>query len=146
VLIQVSSRWRNSLRSFVAAVATFVLTHAVAADSNLAAFESENKAAMAKMMSGMNIKPSGDIDRDFAAMMIAHHQGAIEMAQAELRYGKNEALRRLAQGIIVDQTQEIAAMRLAIGEPLPPSAPVPTQVATPARPSKSHSRLPHTPP
>jgi YVTN family beta-propeller protein len=41
------------------------------------------------------------------------------MAQAELRYGRNEQLRRLAQEIIVEQMQEIVAMRLALGRPLP---------------------------
>src|SRR5439155_12930873 len=54
--------------------------------------------------------------------MVPHHQGAIDMAQAELRYGRNEQLRRLAREIIVTQHEEIAAMRLAIGQPLP-SAP-----------------------
>ncbi len=68
-------------------------------------------------------------------MMIPHHQGAIDMALAELRYGKNEQLRRLAQEIIVEQQQEIAAMRLALGQPLPPSAAAPDQIAPlPARP------------
>jgi hypothetical protein len=61
-------------------------------------------------------------------MMVPHHQGAIDMAQAELRYGRNEQLRRMAQEIIVTQQQEIAAMRLAVGEPLPPSAPAPDQI------------------
>ena len=70
---------------------------------------------MTKMMNDMEIKPSGYIDRDFVAMMSPHHQGAIDMAIAELRYGKNEQLRRIAQEIIVDQMQEIAAMKLAIG-------------------------------
>ncbi|WP_431102806.1 DUF305 domain-containing protein [Roseateles noduli] len=83
---------------------------------------------MDRMMAAMDVKPSGDIDRDFALMMIPHHQGAIEMAQAELRHGKNEQLRRIAQEIIVDQQQEIAAMQLAIGAELSPSAPAPTQV------------------
>jgi uncharacterized protein (DUF305 family) len=92
-----------------------------------AAFLAENDAAMSKMMRGMTIKPSGNVDADFAAMMIPHHQGAIDMAIAELRHGKNEQLRRIAQEIIVDQQQEIAAMRLALGQPLPPSAPAPTQ-------------------
>ena len=92
-----------------------------------AAFLAENDKAMSKMMDGMAVKPSGDIDRDFAAMMIPHHQGAIDMAQAELRYGKNEQLRRIAQEIIVDQLQEIAAMNLALGDPLPPSVAAPTQ-------------------
>jgi hypothetical protein len=75
----------------------------------------------------MQIKPSGDADQDFAAMMIPHHRGAMEMAQAELRHGHNEQLRRIAQEIIVDQQQEIAAMRLALGQPLPPSAAAPDQ-------------------
>jgi len=66
------------------------------------------------MMAAMAVKPTGDVDRDFVATMVPHHQGAIEMAQAQLRYGKNEQLRRIAQEIIVEQTQEIAAMRLAI--------------------------------
>jgi hypothetical protein len=61
-------------------------------------------------------------------MMVPHHQGAIDMAKAVLRYGKNEQLRRLAQEIIVTQQQEIAAMRLALGQPLPPSVPSPTAV------------------
>lgn len=92
------------------------------------AFHAENAAAMDRMMAAMDVKPSGDIDRDFAAMMIPHHQGAIDMALAELRYGRNEQLRRIAQEIIVEQQQEIAAMQLAIGAALPASGPAPTQV------------------
>jgi len=61
-------------------------------------------------------------------MMAPHHQGAIEMARAELRYGHNEPLRRIAQEIIVTQTQEIAAMRLALGQPLLSSAPSTDQI------------------
>jgi hypothetical protein len=95
--------------------------------SDEAPFLSENDAAMNKMMADMTVKPTGDIDRDFVAMMVPHHQGAIDMAQAVLRYGHNEQLRRLAQEIVVTQQQEIAAMRLAIGARLPPSAASPTQ-------------------
>jgi hypothetical protein len=97
-----------------------------------APFLAENQAAMNKMMAGMAIKPSGDVDHDFSAMMIPHHQGAIDMARAELRYGRNEQLRRIAQEIIVEQQQEIAAMRLALGQPLPPSAAAPDQPSTPS--------------
>jgi uncharacterized protein (DUF305 family) len=92
-------------------------------------FLSENDAAMNRMMAGMTIKPTGDIDRDFVAMMVPHHQGAIDMAQAVLRYGRKEQLRSLAQEIIVTQQQEIAAMRLAVGEELSPSVASPTQAA-----------------
>ena len=90
---------------------------AYAADDSEAAFRKENEAAMSKMMAAMTLEPSGDVDADFVASMVPHHQGAIEMAQAELRYGRNEQLRRIAQEIIVDQTQEIAAMRMALGQP-----------------------------
>jgi uncharacterized protein (DUF305 family) len=85
--------------------------------SRNASFVSENSRAMAKMMAAMNVEPSGDADADFVAAMIPHHQGAIDMAKAELCYGRNEQLRRLAQEIIVTQQQEIAVMRLAIGRP-----------------------------
>ena len=112
----------------VVGVGLAVLAPAHADTSQEAAFLAENQAAMNKMMAGMNIKPTGDVDHDFTAMMIPHHQGAIDMAQAELRYGRNEQLRRMAQEIIVTQQQEIAAMRLAAGEPLPPSAPAPDQI------------------
>lgn len=77
---------------------------------------------MNKMMAGMEVAPSGNVDQDFAATMIPHHQGAIDMAKAELRYGHNEQLRRIAQEIIVEQQQEIVVMRLALSQPLPPFA------------------------
>jgi hypothetical protein len=92
-----------------------------------AGFLRENEAAMSTMMSDMAVAPTGDVDRDFAATMIPHHQGAIDMALAELRHGRNEQLKRIAQEIIVDQQQEIAAMRLALGQPLPASTPAPTR-------------------
>jgi uncharacterized protein (DUF305 family) len=84
------------------------------AGSDEALFLAENDAAMARMMAAMHVAPSGDVDADFVAAMIPHHQGAIDMAQALLRYGKNEQLRRIAQEIIVTQQDEIAAMRLAV--------------------------------
>jgi hypothetical protein len=113
-------------------------------------FLAENDAAMAKMMAAMDIKPSGDVDADFVAMMVPHHQGAIDMAQAQLRYGRNEQLRRLAQEIIVTQQQEIAAMRLALGQALPASVPSPVQpsptVPTAAQPMPQHTMHIHQEP
>jgi hypothetical protein len=101
------------------------------------AFLSENDTAINKMMADMTIKPTGDVDRDFVAMMVPHHQGAIDIAQAALRYGRNERLRRLAQEIVVARQQEIAAMRLAVGEDLQPSLASPTQAA----PMMSHGAV-----
>jgi len=91
-----------------------------------APFLGGNALAMSKMMTGMAITPSGNTDTDFVHMMVPHHQGAIDMAVLEIRYGKNSILKRLAQEIIVDQQQEITAMYLAIHEQLPASAPAPT--------------------
>jgi uncharacterized protein (DUF305 family) len=67
--------------------------------------------SMERMHTDMSIIPSGDPDRDFAAMMIPHHQGAVDMAKVELQFGKDPVLRRLAQGIIVEQLQEIEVMQ-----------------------------------
>jgi uncharacterized protein (DUF305 family) len=102
-------------------------------------FLSENGAAMKKMMADMTIKPSGDVDRDFVEMMVPHHQGAVEMAQAELRFGHNERLRQLAERIVANQQQEIAVMRRAL-DALPPSAASPTQPGA-ARDSISHQSM-----
>ena len=67
--------------------------------------------AMQKMEHGMAIPYSGDADKDFVAGMIAHHQGAIDMAKVELQYGKDADLRKLAQDIVKAQEKEIAFMR-----------------------------------
>ena len=72
---------------------------------------------MMRMRAAMHVTPSGDPDRDFARIMVPHHQGAIEMARLELRFGKDERLRRLAQGIIVEQGQEIQVMRSILERP-----------------------------
>nr|WP_249137212.1 DUF305 domain-containing protein [Bradyrhizobium tropiciagri] len=110
------------------------------------AFLAENDAAMTKMMNDMAAQPSGDIDRDFVAMMTPHHQGAIDMAVIELRYGKNERLRRIAQEIIVEQRQEIDAMKLALGEQVTNTSPAPTQPGAkpgPAATGHDHMNMHH---
>ena len=120
VVVSVRSEKTLSLADYIAAICAAPLR---SSSSEEAPFLSENVSAMTRMMIDMGIQPSGDVDGDFVAMMTPHHQGAIAMAQAELRYGHNETLRRMAQEIIVTQQQEIAAMRLALGRSLPPSAP-----------------------
>jgi Domain of unknown function (DUF305) len=92
-----------------------------------ASFLAENDAAMKRMMNDMTVKPTGDVDADFVAMMVPHHQGAIDMALAVLRHGRNPQIRRLAQEIIMTQQQEIEVMRLAVSRPLPPSRPSPLE-------------------
>jgi uncharacterized protein (DUF305 family) len=108
----------KTLRSSSLTAALIGATAALASCAGKAPFLAESDGAVAKMMAGMSGEPSGDVDADFVARMIVHHQGAIDMARAELRYGRNEQLRRMAQEIIVTQQQEIAAMRLALGQAL----------------------------
>ena len=71
----------------------------------------EFQAANARMHKDMNIRFTGDADRDFAAGMIPHHQGAIDMARTQLRHGKDPELRRLAEDILAAQEREIAQLR-----------------------------------
>jgi hypothetical protein len=128
--LTVYSNSPQPLADYISAICAKSFGSAPAAE---APYLAENVSAMTKMMIDMGIRPSGDVDTDFVAMMVPHHQGAIEMAQAQLRYGRNEPLRRMAQEIIVTQLQEITAMRLSLGQPLPPSVPSPDQIPPTAR-------------
>lgn len=107
-----------SLAEYVKAICSAAIRSAPPEE---APFLSENIEAMTRMLVDMQVNPSGDADRDFAAMMTAHHQGAIGMAQAELRYGRDERLRRLAQEIIITQQQEIEVMQHQLETPRPPA-------------------------
>ena len=69
-----------------------------------------------------SMKMTGNVDVDFAMMMRVHHQGAIDMAQAELRDGKNAQMRKLATNIIAAQKKEIAQLDRFLaksGQPAP---------------------------
>jgi uncharacterized protein (DUF305 family) len=67
---------------------------------------------MMKSMNDMHQKMSnmpmtGDHDHDFAMMMRAHHQAGIDMANAELKNGKDKQMQQMAKKIVSDQTKEI---------------------------------------
>jgi uncharacterized protein (DUF305 family) len=69
------------------------------------------RAANDKMHKGMDLRFSGDADVDFIKGMIPHHQGAIDMAEVVLKYGKDEQARKWATDIIREQKREIAEMQ-----------------------------------
>jgi uncharacterized protein (DUF305 family) len=69
------------------------------------------RAAMERMHRDMAVDLTGDPDVDFARGMIAHHQGAIDMARAVLEYGSDPEIRRLAQDVIAAQEEEIVFLR-----------------------------------
>lgn len=68
-------------------------------------------ASMDRMMADMDVKPTGDPDKDFVSMMIPHHQGAIDMARIELKYGRDPMLRAMAEDVVKAQEKEIADMK-----------------------------------
>jgi uncharacterized protein (DUF305 family) len=89
------------------------LTAAAQVASSAERFMETMNTSMKRMDRDMAAAPmNGNVDHDFATMMLPHHQGAIDMAKAELSYGKDPVMRRLAEEIIVDQQSEIDAMQL----------------------------------
>ncbi|MBT9290140.1 CopM family metallochaperone [Prosthecodimorpha staleyi] len=68
-------------------------------------------AVNAKMHEGMDITFSGNADIDFVKGMIAHHQGAIDMAKVQLAFGRDDKIKKLSEEIIKAQEGEIAMMK-----------------------------------
>ncbi len=64
-----------------------------------------------KMHEGMDITFTGNADIDFVRGMIAHHQGAVDMAKTVLAFGKDPQIRKLAGEIVKAQESEIALMQ-----------------------------------
>ncbi len=87
-------------------------TFTASTDKSVVVLMDEAMTVMDNGMKGASM--TGDPDHDFAAMMIPHHQGAVDMAKVELLYGKDPVLRRLAQEIIVTQEQEIEVMHMRL--------------------------------
>ena len=108
---------KNTMKTFamsalVAAVMTLPaaaqMKHGGTADTPAA---KASMQAHQKMMDAMNaVHPTGDQDKDFVTMMIPHHQGAVDQAEVELKYGKDPEMKALAESIIADQKKEIAIM------------------------------------
>lgn len=74
-----------------------------------------NNELMKSMITSMDkmkaVKMNGDFDAEFAGMMIEHHQGAIDMANIELKSGSDNTMKTMAQNIIKAQTGEIATFK-----------------------------------
>jgi uncharacterized protein (DUF305 family) len=94
-------------------IAAFSIATLAQMEPRATSFVHAMNESMDRMDNGMKSAPmNGNVDHDFATMMIPHHQGAIDMARAELLYGKDPVMRRMAEEILVDQQSEIQAMQL----------------------------------
>ena len=81
-------------------------------DSQNMKMDQHSTAMHKSMMSGMDgmkkLPMSGDVDRDFAVMMRAHHQQGVDMAETQLMHGKSAEMKAMAKNIIKEQKKEIA--------------------------------------
>jgi uncharacterized protein (DUF305 family) len=99
------------MKSKLTALTLLVVTTAACAEMNMSGGSGDFMTGMAKMDHDMAAAPmTGNVDHDFASMMIPHHQGAIDMAEVELKSGHDPEMRRLAEDIIKAQKIEIAQM------------------------------------
>lgn len=117
-------RWRPQVSMVRAGtyVALMICSTAALAPTPPLEFRAAMDQAIMRMHHAMAAPADGQVDEQFARMMIAHHQGAVDMAVLQIRYGSDERLRRLAQGIIVEQQQEIRLMERVLAELAPASA------------------------
>ena len=118
-----TAKFFNLSRIALAAVAFGLLAPAISAQpaagmsgdmkKTIPAMDMKRGMDMKSMMSDMNekmtaMKPTGNVDVDFAMMMRVHHQSAVTMAEAELQNGKDPQMRAMAKDIIRAQKKEIA--------------------------------------
>src|SRR5687767_11238396 len=66
-----------------------------------------HRSMMKGAKESMSMKPSGNMDHDFATMMRHHHMQGVEMAQYQLKHGKDQKMRDMAQKIMESQKKEI---------------------------------------
>jgi uncharacterized protein (DUF305 family) len=78
-----------------------------AAHRNIARAEGDTLPRPAPRQHAVENVSTGDIDRDFAALLVPHHENSITMARAELELGRDEGLKKVAYFILLDQQREI---------------------------------------
>ena len=99
----------SAQKSEIAQFQAFIKNYKIpATKGNTAEMHDELTGTMKAMMETMNnMKMTGNTDKDFAMMMITHHESAVEMAKNQLSHGKQLELKKMAQKVIADQSREI---------------------------------------
>lgn len=115
MLAQAADQHAHGMQAEDAAPASFVA-------STAKSFDALMKDAMTVMDRDMRAAPmNGQPAHDFMAMMIPHHQGAIDMAKSILLNTQDPEVRNLAQGIITEQANEIRLMKAWLARHAPPA-------------------------
>lgn len=91
---------------------TFLATADQSKSANLSTYNTAIEKSMMPMMKGMsNVSLTGNLDHDFIALMIPHHESAVEMARAYLPYAKNREIKKNAEDIISSQEAQITWLK-----------------------------------
>ena len=104
---------RRFLKMSTASVLTlFALSAPSFADDASQAYMQSMEKMNADMKKGMEL----DATKAWAKMMVAHHQGAIEMSQTVLKETKDPMIREMAEKGIKEQTKEQSKLKEWIGK------------------------------
>lgn len=96
----------------IAALQLFLNNHRPMPHSESAVFNSEMKKAMDTMdLNTEQEELTDDADHDFAALMVHHHQNAIDMANLIIQHGSNPDIKRMAGHIKTEQEAEIQSLQ-----------------------------------
>jgi uncharacterized protein (DUF305 family) len=106
VLKEFSRKIITDQQKEIAVMAEFISRNGATPSPNNAVFKMAMDSAMQTMMPA-DVKIYNDIDKDFVAQMIIHHQSALDMAKAYLQYGTNTTLRKISQDILASQGEEV---------------------------------------
>jgi uncharacterized protein (DUF305 family) len=106
----------NDQNKEIAQMEKFMLNAPKDSSQNTVEFQKElNHSMMAMMNDSTHVY--NDIDRDFAAQMIPHHQSAVDMAKVYLQFGMDKSLRKLCESIITSQSKEIQWLKGWLAKP-----------------------------
>lgn len=102
----------NAQKAEIAELQMFIDKHKMSAMNQHDKMHDQLMTSMKDMEEDMKMmKMTEDVDKHYVSMMIPHHESAVDMAQMQLKHGGNEALKKMAQMMINDQTKEIAAFK-----------------------------------
>lgn len=99
------------MKKIIMSILLLGISLSIYAENNVSVYKKEYQRINDKMHSNMNIKYTREPDVDFILGMIPHHQGALEMAKVQLKYGSDPEIRKLASNIIKAQKKEIKYMK-----------------------------------